>query len=123
MRVAPCDCHLDTAPSSSTGIEIIEVNGAVFYRKRKVAPTPPPAATPAAKKACGGDGSKGTPEAVAGPGGETHELSQESSAVDPVVDGAMALAEKPPVDALDVLNRQLEACLPASCPKAISVQV
>ena len=123
MHVIPCISHPDHTLSTSTGIEIIEVNGAVFYRKRKATPTPPAATPPAAKRVCGDGGGDRASEAVVGPEGETRENSQGSLGVASAADGDRAAAEQPPADPLDVLQKQLEACLPASCPKAISVQV
>ena len=109
----------------AAGIEIIEVNGAVFYRKRKPVPPPPANVTPAAKRPCGG------PEGMLPlPAGQ--DLQEFAAEAEPSMSSAegeeaalLAVDQTPvppTVDALTVLQGQLQSCLPDSCPKAISVQ-
>lgn len=94
---------------SAAGIEVIEVNGAVFYRKRKPSQAPLPG-TPAAKLQIDDIKQPATIESAIALPSETHSLPSATPALPSLV------------DPLVMLQHQLESCLPLSCPKAIAVQ-
>ena len=111
-----CSCMVPAL----AGMEIIEVNGAVFYRKRK-ASVVPLVATPGAKRQ---QEQQQQQEEVAVGCGEPQAVALECDvAMDPApLPNAELAPERLSADPLTTLQSQLEACLPTSCPKAIAVQ-